>query len=110
MGEVEDASAVRQLLERESLAAIAEPIQIVVPDQHHVARFGRALCRQRRTGQQQAHEQKRSVKGCAHGGVFYAVEDACRDESVTTVSMCGVWGNMSTGCIDSIAYPCRTIA
>ena len=26
--------------------------------------------------------------------------------STTTVSMCGVWGNMSTGCIEAIVYPC----
>ncbi len=122
MGEVEDASPIRQLLERESLAAIAEPSrvrlracaatagQVVVADQHHVARFGGALCDERHTGQYEAHDQERNVKGCAHGGVFYAVGGASRGASVTTVSMCGVWGNMSTGCIDSIAYSWRTIS
>ena len=140
MGEVQDASPVRQLLERESLAAIAEPVEIVVADQRHVARLGRALCGQRRTGQCEAHDQKRDVKGSAHGaysssgfhvpGSTFAqlrtserrrpnlhpehgtwnMELLIYFDMTTTVSMCGVWGNMSTGCIDSIAYPCRTIS
>jgi hypothetical protein len=70
MGEVEDAPTVRQLLECESLAAVALAVQVVVADQHHVARFGRALCRQRGTGQHETHDQERDGQGVAHGRVF----------------------------------------
>ena len=70
MREVEDAPPVRQLLERESFAAVAQAIQVVVSDQHHVARFGRALRHQRGTDQHETHDQERDVKGCAHGRVF----------------------------------------
>ena len=54
--EVEDAPPVRQLLKGEPLAAVALAVQVVVPDQHHVARFGRALRHQRGTGQHQTHD------------------------------------------------------
>ena len=75
MRQVENAPAVRPLLERQALAAVALAIQVVVPDEHHVARFGAALRMHRRYARgslSQCQTATRDVQGIAHGRVFYA--------------------------------------
>ena len=78
---------------RKPFTTIAQTIQVVVPDERHVARFGRALGIEARCGRQhQTHDQEQDVEGCAHGRVFYAARQRCGGcrVRVTTVSMCGV--------------------
>ena len=57
MSQIEDAPAIGPLLDRESFAAVAIAVEIVVADQGHVAGFGDGLCECRRGEQRNGGEQ-----------------------------------------------------
>ena len=70
MGEVKNAAAIGELLDREALAAVAISVEIVVPDQRDVPRFRGRLCvscRSHRKDCQAADEiQKRHADNACH--------------------------------------------
>jgi hypothetical protein len=61
-------------LQGQSFAAVALAVQVVVPDEHHVARLGAALGLHRARERQRQADHDGQVQGIAHGRVFYALK------------------------------------
>ena len=82
MGEVQDAAAVRPLLDGEPFAAVAIAVQVVVANKHDVRRVRPALCVNGQRQMRAAPEREETCRSLEHLGIRIDRERNARHDPI----------------------------